>query len=537
MRDASSSASPWPADGPGGPVVAEIHFGRALRCFGDRPHDLDSMFRATVVRSRHRPALVHDGSTIDYAELEARVERLAHRLAALGVGRGDRVALLLGNRPEFLVVVLASARLGAVSVPIGTRLAPSEVAHVVDDCRAVCIVHDTATAGSVPPPGSALALRHRLSADDPSLDGGAGTAAPPLPPAPVSEEDVAVLLYTSGTTGRPKGAMLTHLGIVHSVVHFARCWTLSEADRTLLAVPASHVTGLVSLLLTTVFVGGCTVVMPAFKARDFLALAAAEAITYTLMVPAMYLLCLREPAFAAAGAADLGAWRVGGFGGSPMPPSAVAELAAKLPRLQLLAAYGATETTSPTTLMPAAEFADHLDSVGLVVPCGELRVVGTDGGDVGTGEAGEIWIRGPMVVPGYWQNPEADARSFVDGFWRSGDVGSVDADGHVRVHDRLKDMINRGGFKIWSAEVEHVLARHPDIVECAVVAVPDPVLGERVCAVVVTAGDALDAAAVRAHCAGHLADYKVPEFVELRHEPLPRNANGKVLKAQLRERA
>ena len=533
MRDVPTGASPWPATGPGGALVEETHFGRPMRCFAERPRDVDAMFRATVARRADRPALVAGGRSISYAELDARVERLARRLASLGIGRGDRVALLVGNRPEFLVVVLACARLGAVSVPIGARLAAGEVAHVVVDCQAVCIVHDAATADGVPTAAEAPALRHRLSADDPSFDGGPASAEP-LPPAPVGEDDVAVLLYTSGTTGRPKGAMLTHLGIVHSVVHFARCWALTEDERTMLAVPASHVTGLVSLLLTTVYVGGCTVVLPAFKARDFLALAAAERITYTLMVPAMYLLCLREPAV---DAGALGAWRVGGFGGSPMPPSAVAELARTLPRLALVAAYGATETTSPTTLMPAAEFAGHLDSVGRVVPCGELRVVGPDERDVATGEPGEIWIRGPMVVPGYWRNPDADARSFVDGFWRSGDIGSIDGDGHVRVHDRLKDMINRGGFKIWSAEVENVLARHPDVVECAVVGVPDPVLGERVRAVVVAAGDALGAEAVRAHCAVHLADYKVPEFVELRREPLPRNANGKVLKARLRERA
>jgi long-chain acyl-CoA synthetase len=309
---------------------------------------------------------------------------------------------------------------------------------------------------------------------------------------------------------------------------------LRRGDRSLLAVPAAHVTGTVAILLTTLYCGGASVVLREFKARAFLELAARERITFTCMVPAMYILCLMDAEF---DRFDLGAWRVGSFGGAPMPESAISTLARKLPRLLLSNAYGATETTSPTTMMPLGKNAAHPDSVGQVVPCGELRIVDEQGREVPAGAAGEIWIRGPMVVQGYWNKPEANAAGFTDGFWHSGDVGSLDEHGFVRVFDRVKDMINRGGYKIFSAEVENALAYHPGVAECAVVGRPDPVLGERVCAFVLAKGEGVSVEEIRRFCAERMADYKVPELVELVREPLPRNANGKVQKALLRQRA
>jgi acyl-CoA synthetase (AMP-forming)/AMP-acid ligase II len=184
--------------------------------------------------------------------------------------------------------------------------------------------------------------------------------------------------------------------------------------------------------------------------------------------------------------------------------------------------------------MPPGEQAAHLDSVGAVVPCGEVRVMDEAGRDVPVGEPGELWIAGPMVVPGYWDNPAATAREFAGGYWKSGDIGAIDAAGFVRIVDRKKDLVNRGGYKIPSAEVESVLSLHPSVLESALVAVPDAVLGEKSLAYVVTHDPACTAASLRAHCARHLADYKVPDFVELRAEPLPRNANGKLLKRLLR---
>jgi long-chain acyl-CoA synthetase len=304
-----------------------------------------------------------------------------------------------------------------------------------------------------------------------------------------------------------------------------------------MAVPASHVTGLIAMIATMLRVGGALVVVPAFKAADFLALAARDRITHTILVPAMYNLCLLQPDFERH---DLSAWRIGCYGGAPMPAATIEALAAKLPGMTLMNAYGSTETTSPTTLMPAGRQAAHLESIGVPLPCVDLLVVDDDGREVAAGDAGELLIGGPMVVRGYWDNPGATAQSFVGGYWRSGDVGSIDADGYVRIFDRKKDMINRGGYKVWSVEVENVLMAHPGIVEAAVVGMPCPVLGERVHAFVhcqvPPADAAAAAAALRSLCAARLADYKVPETIVFADGPLPRNANGKLIKRELRER-
>ena len=225
--------------------------------------------------------------------------------------------------------------------------------------------------------------------------------------------------------------------------------------------------------------------------------------THSLMVPAMYSLCLLEPTF---DAARYSAWRVGGYGGAPMAPSTIARFAQLLPRLSLMNAYGSTETTSPVTMMPPSETCARPDSVGCGVPCADILVVDDDGREVAAGEQGELWLGGPMVVKGYWDDPAATVESIVAGYWRSGDIGSQDAEGYVRVFDRKKDMINRGGYKIYSIEVENALMSFPGVVEAAAVGQPCPVLGERVHAFVVASDVSVQPADLKRHCASLLAD-------------------------------
>jgi len=215
--------------------------------------------------------------------------------------------------------------------------------------------------------------------------------------------------------------------------------------------------------------------------------------------------------------------------------SAIDALSQRLPGLMLLNAYGATETTSPATMMPAGQTRDHADTVGVALPCADIRVMDDAGCELPPGEVGELWIGGPMVVPGYWANAQASAENFTAGFWRSGDIGSIAADGFVRLSDRKKDMLNRGGFKIYSVEVEHVIMAIPGVVEAAIVGRHCPVLGERVHAFIHAPSIAHDTEQVRAHCASQLADYKVPETITWVEQPLPRNAGGKLLKRALRE--
>ncbi len=511
----------------------ELRYGnRIVRCFVERPKSVHAMLEGAIARRPNATALICGDERVSYLELDDAVGRVAGGLRALGVGKGDRVAMALANSIEFVVVLFAVARLGAVSVPLNIRHQFAENRHILEDCAARVVVHEGDLSDRVPSPGAPAGLKHAVVV---RRGGGAPLAdlsgAPPVMRAePVEEEETATILYTSGTTGRPKGAMLTHFSIAHSVLHYAFAMALTEEDRALLAVPMSQVTGLIALVDAMIHCAGTLVIMPAFTAPEFIDLAARCRITYSLIVPAMFNLCLLQPNF---DDADLSAWRVSGYGGAIMPEATLERIAEKLPNLKLLNCYGATETTSPAAIMPPDETVARKESVGLTVPCGHVLVMDADGRQVPYGEPGEITIGGPMVVPGYFNNPEATEREFKAGYWKSGDLGVMDESGYLRVVDRIKDVINRGGYKIFASEVENVLLGCEAVVEVAVVAKPCPVLGERVHAFVVLS-HAVDDAELQRHCADLLTDYKVPEAFHRLENTLPRNANGKVLKRDLR---
>jgi len=520
----------WPA------TRLEAHYGdRVIRCFAQRPANLYVMLLEAVERNAQGDALVCGDSRIRYGELLELSTRLASGLAARGVGPGDRVAMLLGNRNEFVVTLFAAARLGAIVVPLSIREQTPGLAYMLNHCAAAVVVHETELADRLPPPQEVPSLCTRISigecAGSEPFDSLLMPPAQAPAPAEVHEEDTAAILYTSGTTGKPKGAMLTHLGIVHSSMHFQAGMGLTPADISMATVPLSHVTGLVALITTAVRSACKLVIMPSFHAAEFLELAARERMTHTLMVPAMYNLCLIDPNLHRH---DLTAWRVGAYGGAPMPVASIEKLAVQIPSLTLMNCYGATETTSPATMMPQGQTASHNDTVGIPLVCADMRIMDDAGRELPPGEQGEIWIHGPMVVKGYWDNPQATAENFTGGYWHSGDVGSIDGEGYVRVLDRKKDMINRGGYKIYCIEVENALYEHGAVQECAVVGKPCPVLGERVHAFVTLRHDA-SAAELTAFCTSRLADYKVPESFTLSATPLPRNANGKLVKRALRE--
>ena len=514
----------------------EHHFqpARALCCFAHRPHSLHAMLENAVAVNPHGTALVCDDKRVSYTALNQRVGQLAAGWQQLGVKAGDRIALLLGNRIEFVLCLLAAARLGAITVPISIREQTPGMHYMLEHCAAVMLVHEATLAEVVPAADSLPGLRWRVSFDNcPGALDFESLLSDPLceTAARVNEEDTAVILYTSGTTGRPKGAMLSHLGIVHSCIHYQAGMALGMRDVGLAAVPLSHVTGLVALVTTMLHVAGTLVILPSFKAAAFLQLAQQEAMTYTLMVPAMYNLCLLQPDFAQM---SLHHWRVGAYGGAPMPVASIEALAHTVPSLVLMNCYGATETTSPATMMPPGMTALHNDTVGQPLVCAEIKVVDDDGQTVPAGDMGEIWIKGPMVVAGYWNNPDATAKEFVDGYWKSGDMGSLDAQGFVRILDRKKDMLNRGGYKIYCIEVENTLYQHPAVAECAIVAKPCPVLGERVHAFI-SLREKASAEELTAFCSSRLSREKVPESFTLSNEPLPRNANGKLMKRLMRE--
>lgn len=514
----------------------QARFGdRVVAVFGERPRSIWAMIADAASRNPDGEALVCGDVRMNWREVVQRSQDVAAGFHRLGLQRGDRVAVLLGNRIEFALTMFAAAHAGLITVLLGTRQQKPEIAYVLTDCGARLLIHEAALADRVPEARDVPDVQHRIAVDDDArlsqFSSLCDNAALPSP-AEVAEEDTAMILYTSGTTGRPKGAMLAHCNVIHSSTIFVSCLQLTEADRSVAAVPLAHVTGVVANVMTMVRCAGTLIIMSEFKAAAYLQVAMRERVTYTVMVPAMYNLCLLQPDF---DSCDLSSWRIGGYGGAPMPVATIERLDAKIPGLKLMNCYGSTETTSPSTIMPGELTAAHIDSVGLPCPGAEIIVLDAAGRELPRGEIGEIWIRSGSVIKGYWNNPAATAESFTGGFWHSGDLGSIDAQNFVRVFDRQKDMINRGGLKIYSAEVESVLAGHADVVESAIIAKPCPVLGERVHAVIVTRNNDASIEALRAWCAERLSDYKVPETIVLTMQPLPRNANGKVLKRQLRD--
>ena len=529
------SPAGWRAVDPDG-LTTERHFGRTLTCFAERPGNIGAMLGAAAERNPDGEAVVDGGTRLSYRDLLQHAERTAAAMRGHGLTRGDRVGIWSGNRWEAVAGVAACLRGEFVAVPLGHRLQTDEVAYMLSDSGARALIVEDALAARVPGTRRTPDLRHVWPVGD--ADAGAVPGAPAgageVPPPAGGEEALAFLMYTSGTTGRPKGAMITHFNLAHSILHYLRTMRLRDTlERTLLAVPFTHITGLVAQVLTLFGCAGAVVVQREFRADAAIGLLRGERITHTVMVPAMYNLMLRTGGLDAAPLPHL---RVGAYGGAPMPTALIEEIHRRLPGLELMNAYGSTETTSPATVLPAADAVGRRDSVGLPVHCADIRVCDDDGRDLPPGSIGELRIGGPMVVPGYWNLPEVSRATFGDGSWRSGDIGRIDADGYVEVLDRSKDMINRAGYKVYSAEVEGLLAQHPGVVEAAVVARPCPVLGERVHAFVAVAAGEPTARELASFTAARLADYKVPETFTLQTEPLPRNANGKVVKSALRAR-
>lgn len=517
----------------------EHHFGdRIIRCYQYRPASVLDSFLASVERAPEADCIVCDGQRLSYREVAARADSMAAQLRHRGVEAGDRVALLLGNSTELVLTILGVLRAGAIFMPLNIREQSPGLKYMLAHSDARAIVYNADQGDKLPSPQDLPGLRHRFTvggSDDHSepFDNLLHTTGTDLELPSVNEEDPTVILFTSGTTGQPKGVIQTHFNVIHSVMHFQQTMALGDGERSLLVAPGSHVTGLVANILTMTHVAGAIVVIPAFDAVEAVNLIAREKVTHTIMVPAMYNLCLLRTNFRDH---DLSAFRIGGFGGAPMPENTIAQLREQLPHLELINAYGATETTSPSTCLPLADEGRHADSVGKPVPCGEIRIMDDHGREVAPGDSGELWISGPMVSPGYWNNPEANTREFSASHWKSGDIGSMDANGFVRIFDRKKDIINRGGYNIYSVELENLIVGHPAVVECAVIPHPDNVLGEKIHVFVTQVeGQDLTEDDIRRLCRDNLADYKTPDYVTIQEEPLPRNANGKLVKAGLKE--
>lgn len=510
--------------------------------YKDRPENLSELLDKTVSRWPDKTAFVDGEHRITYGRFLDRVNRISAGLQKKwGIQKGDRVALLLGIGLPFCLAYFGAVRLGAIVVPLNTRYKGEELFYEINDSGAKVLISDrsfyenlepvlaqtktvssTFFSGGAPPPGTlSFDILSSYESDD-------------FDRPHVSEWDILNILYTSGTTGKPKGAMQTHRGIIGTAMMAHEFLNYQHGrDNVLCVIPLFHTTGLSMNLIAAVYGGVPVVFMNKFHPEEALKLIQEERITCMVAVITVYWLMLNHQNF---DQYDLSSLREILYGGSPAAEDVIREMREKLPGVILHNGYGLTETHAYDTHLPDEDAITHVESVGQILPLVEMKVADSHGNELPPGQIGELLIKGCKVVRGYWNKPEANRESFNHGWLHTGDAARIDENGYVYIMDRFKDMINRGGEKIYSIEVENALYANPKILEAAVFGIPDEVFGEQVkAAVVLKPRTSAAAEEIREFCARRLADYKVPIEILFLDE-LPRNPAGKVVKEKLRER-
>ncbi|HEY5027792.1 MAG TPA: AMP-binding protein [Candidatus Angelobacter sp.] len=472
--------------------------------YQNRPRSLVEMLRGSVEKWPNNEAVVEvGGERLTYRTFWDRAARTSGGLRSLGIQPGERVAIRLGNGADWCIAFFAIQMAGAVAVPVNTRFTESEIDYVVKDSGSKYVFL----------PGEALHHGDSLVVEN------------------LEQKDLSAIFYTSGTTGFPKGAMLTHEGFLSNIETSRRISLLpfDGSIRTLVSVPLFHVTGCNSQFLVACEGGSATVIMPAFNVQSFLKLIETERINALTSVPAVYWLAINQPNFDEISTKAV--IRLS-YGGAPIAPDLVGRIIEAFPNARVGNGFGLTECSSVATFLPHEYARLRPETVGFAAPVVDLKL---DGVFPGT-DVGELLMRGPNVVPGYWNKPAATAETFAGGWLHTGDMARLDEQGFVQIVDRKKDMVNRGGENVYCVEVENALAAHPAIYEVAVVGVPDTMMGEKVGAVIVLKpGATAEAGDILKFAKEHLADFKVPQYLVLRAETLPRNPGGKILKKHLRE--
>ncbi len=482
---------------------------------------------------RPRQLAIHDLQTarkFTYAELDRRTGQLTAALAAMGIARGDRVALLAPNCAEYFELQFACGRLGAIMLPLNWRLTVPELRYILGDSTPKLLVHDSGFRDQ-----AAQLSDHRLEIDPERPDSAYETAlasAPP-PPAPLelTHDDIAMVMYTSGTTGHPKGAIITHGMVFWNAVNLGIPAMISPLTVQLVILPLFHTGGLNCYANPVLHAGGTILIMRAFdpgQALDYIS-DPALGITHFFGVPAPYQFMMQHPKFQGA---DLSRLKISGVGGAPCALAILEGWSAR--GVPLLQGWGMTETSPAGTMVDAADAIRKVGSAGKAMMHTAIRIVDSTGANVAQGEIGELLIKGPNITPGYWNKPEATASSFTDGWLHTGDAARLDDEGFVYIVDRWKDMYISGGENVYPAEVENVLFQLPEVADAAIIGVPSERWGEVGMAIVVRKpGQDLDEGDIIRHCLGQLAKFKVPQSVAF-VDVLPRNATGKVLKRELK---
>lgn len=499
---------------------------------------IDGALRATARRIPDAEALKFGQVELNYAQLDEAVDRAARALAGLGLAKGDRVALMSTNSDRFVIAFYASQRLGAILVPVNPSSAPPEIEYLLDDSGAAVLLFDPALVATIDltvaaglPASCDHVVALGAASDHPDLFALAADADTPLGDIEIADDDDALILYTSGTTGKPKGALFDHHRIMWVGVNVIATCGMRVGDSLLHVAPLYHAAELCLMLMPGTLIGAKHVVLGSFDPTEVLDTMVSQRITMFFGVPTMFQFLLAVPDLADR---DLSAWRTGLFGAAPMPASAVEQLVATLPHVEFMQLCGQTEAGPGGIYSTAAQVEARPDASGRQpIMLTEVRIVDADGNDIKPGETGEMLLRGETIMKNYWNKPEETAATIVDGWLHTGDLARLDPDGYMTLTDRIKDMIITGGHNVYSIEVENALAAHPDVADCAIVARPHPTYGESIVAIVTPVdGATITLDQVQEFCRERLSHYKVPHDLIIR--PIPRNPSGKIMKHIIR---
>jgi acyl-CoA synthetase (AMP-forming)/AMP-acid ligase II len=507
-------------DRPDDPVVVQTWLGAPARSYARRPATVLDVLDRAVRRWPARTAFLEPGGAeVSYEQFASGVETAAAALRGRGLPPGASVAVASGNTLDLATALFACARAGLVMVGLNTRLAPPQWDYMLQHSRVGLALAGGAYLDDL---RDALPLADVLREAQPRPWAYSGADQPP-------EDATYAVVYTSGTTGRPKASQVVHRCSVHSGMSYQRVLQLDDEDVTAVLFPMYYISAMHAHVLPAMLAGARCVLVDAVSPKEYVGLLAEHRVSWAYAVPSWWRLCLRVKDFQ-----ELPHLTRVAAGGAPFPNDLVSTLRERLPGVQLHDVYGLSETHSPGCIATDEDVRTRPGSVGRTLDCMEAQVRAEDGTVLGPDEPGELWLRGSLVTTGYAFDEEATATAIVDGWFDTGDVARMDADGYVTILDRSKDMINRGGTKIFSAEVEELLRQHPAVDDAAVVGVPDALGGEAVAAFVVASAP-VTAAEVRAWVREGMADYAAPKVVEL-VDALPRNAVGKTDKPALRAR-
>lgn len=477
-------------------------------------------------------AVEFEGTTVSFADFATRVNRLANALADVGVRHGDRVAVMSFNHPALLETFFAADLLGAICVMVNPRLKTPEIEYILTDCAPKVVAYGGQLADAAAELEPKLGVERWLAVDEAAtgepFEAFLATGAPEMPDVEVAQDDVALIMYTSGTTGNPKGAMLTHGNLFYQYMNALIAQDLRQDEVHLAVAPLWHIAGLNMVAVPTFTLGGRIIIHRGFEIRAVLDEIERSRVTSAFMVPAMLDMLSQSPEFADA---DLTSLRAVMVGGSPVPERTIRTFLDR--EVPIMQGFGMTEASPGVCMLESRDGLAKIGSAGRQHFFTELRVLDLNGDDVAPGENGEIVARGPNVMKGYWNNPEATERAVVDGWYHSGDIGVLDEDGYLFIRDRLKDMYISGGENVYPAEVENALLNLAGVKDAAVIGVPDDKWGETGRAFVVLKPDAPGVDELRNQLKARIAGYKMPRDIIVIDE-LPRTASGKVRKQDLR---